>query len=60
MKRRDFVIGSALSLGVAGARAQAPTKLPLLGWLMPTPPANPPQGMPFIDALVTLPHNSDD
>ena len=54
MKRRDFVIGSALSLGVAGARAQAPTKLPLLGWLMPTPPANPPQGMPFIEALVKL------
>jgi putative tryptophan/tyrosine transport system substrate-binding protein len=54
MKRRDFVIGSALSLGFGGAQAQSPAKLPRVGWLIPSPPTNPPQGMPFIDALAKL------
>jgi hypothetical protein len=54
MKRRDFVIGSALSLGLGGAQAQSPAKLPRVGWLIPSPPTNPPQGMPFIDALAQL------
>jgi putative tryptophan/tyrosine transport system substrate-binding protein len=54
MKRRDFVIGGALSLGLGGAQAQSPAKLPRVGWLIPSPPANPPPGMPFIDALAKL------
>jgi putative tryptophan/tyrosine transport system substrate-binding protein len=54
LRRRDFVIGSALSLGLARAHAQSPAKPPLLGWLMPWPPTNPPQGMPFLEALVKL------
>ena len=54
MKRRDFVVGSALSLGLRGAQAQSPAKLPRVGWLIPSPPANPPPGMPFIEALAKL------
>ena len=54
MKRRDFVIGCAVSFGFGGAQAQSPAKLPLLGWLIPSPPTNPPLGMPFFDALAKL------
>jgi putative tryptophan/tyrosine transport system substrate-binding protein len=54
MKRRNFIIGSALSLGLASARAQPSVGLPRLGWLMPSPPTNPPQGMQFIEALAKL------
>jgi putative tryptophan/tyrosine transport system substrate-binding protein len=54
MKRRDFIIGSAISLGLGGAHAQSRAKLPLLGWLIPSPPTNPPLGMPFFDALAKL------
>jgi putative tryptophan/tyrosine transport system substrate-binding protein len=54
MRRRDFIIAGALSLGLAGARAQSSAALPRLGWLMPSPPTNPPQAMQFIEALVKL------
>jgi putative tryptophan/tyrosine transport system substrate-binding protein len=54
MRRRNFIIGSALSLGLAGAHAQSPAGLPRVAWLQPSPPTNPPQGMPFIDALAQL------
>ena len=54
MKRRDFVIGGAVSLGLGGAQAQSPAKLPRVGWLIPSPPTNTAQGMPFIDALAKL------
>jgi putative ABC transport system substrate-binding protein len=54
MRRRNFIIGSALSLGLAGARAQSTAGLRRLGWLMPSPPTNPPQAMQFIEALVKL------
>jgi putative tryptophan/tyrosine transport system substrate-binding protein len=53
MRRRHFIIGSALSLGLAGARAQSSAGVPRLGWLIPTP-ANSPQGIPFLEALVEL------
>jgi putative tryptophan/tyrosine transport system substrate-binding protein len=53
MKRRSFIAGGALSLCLAGAHAQsdAPRRL---GWLMPSPPASPKEGMPFIEALANL------
>jgi putative ABC transport system substrate-binding protein len=54
MRRRDFIIAGALSLGLAGARAQSSAALPRLGWLMPSPPTNPPQAMQFVEALVKL------
>jgi putative ABC transport system substrate-binding protein len=53
MRRRNFIIGSALSLGLVGARAQSSAPMPRLAWLVPTPP-NTPQGMPFVDALAQL------
>ena len=53
MRRRNFIVGGALSLGLVGARAQS-AALPHLGWLMPAAPANPPQGMPFLDGLAQL------
>jgi putative ABC transport system substrate-binding protein len=53
MRRRNFIIGSVLSLGLASARAQSSATLPRLGWLIPTPPGNP-QGMPFMDGLAKL------
>jgi putative ABC transport system substrate-binding protein len=54
MRRRDFIIGGALSLGVAGAHAQSPAALKRVGWLMPSPPTNPPQAMQFVEALAQL------
>ena len=54
MRRRDFIISSPLSLGLAGAHAQSSAGLPRLGWLMPSAPTNPPQGMQFVDALAKL------
>jgi putative ABC transport system substrate-binding protein len=54
MRRRHFIIGSALSLGLAGARAQSSAPTRRLGWLMPTPPTNPPQGIAFLEALAQL------
>lgn len=54
MRRRNFIIGSALSLGWTSARAQSSAGLPRLAWLMPTPATNPPQGMPFIEGLAKL------
>jgi putative ABC transport system substrate-binding protein len=54
MRRRDLLIGSALSLCLAGARAQSLATPPRLGWLLPTAPTNPPQGIAFIEALAEL------
>lgn len=54
MRRRDFIMTGALSLGFAGARAQSSARLPRVGWLMPSPPTNPPQGIPFIEGLAKL------
>ena len=53
MKRRNFIIGGALALGLPRSRAQssAPARL---AWLIPTPPTNPGQGLPFIETLATL------
>ena len=54
MRRRDFIAGGALSLGLGRVRAQSTTSFPRLVWLVPSPPTNPPQGMPFIDTLGQL------
>ena len=54
MKRRNFIIGSALALGLPGARAQSTAGPARLAWLIPTPPTNPGQGLPFIETLAAL------
>src|SRR5262245_34819147 len=60
MRRRDFLAGVAVTLGLADARAQSSGSLPRLGWLLtslrsspqPNDPENP--GALFIDALAKL------
>src|SRR5258708_7840931 len=55
MKRRDFIAGTALALGLAKARAQSSASLPRLAWLITAPPDRPqPAGRAFIDALMKL------
>ncbi len=54
MRRREFIIGGALSLGIAPAHAQSSAAVPRVGWLMPSPRTSPPAGMPFIDGLAKL------
>lgn len=55
MKRRDFIAGTALALGLAKARAQSSASLPRLAWLIPTSPDRPPPTVgAFIDALMKL------
>jgi putative tryptophan/tyrosine transport system substrate-binding protein len=54
MRRRHFIIGSALSLGLARARAQSSAGPRRLAWLVPSPSTGPPQGMPFLEALAQL------
>jgi putative ABC transport system substrate-binding protein len=55
MKRRDFIAGTALTLGLAKARAQSSAALPRLAWLIPAPrDRSPPSGRAFIDALMKL------
>ena len=55
MKRRDFIAGAALTVGLAKAHAQSSTSLPRLAWLIPTAPDRPiPTAAVFIDALMKL------
>jgi putative ABC transport system substrate-binding protein len=54
MRRRNFIVGSALSLSLAGVRAQSSRELPRIAWLQPAPPTNPPQGISFIETLAQL------
>jgi putative tryptophan/tyrosine transport system substrate-binding protein len=52
MKRRDFIAGAALTLGLAKAHAQSSASLPRLAWL--TTNRSQLAGSPFIDALGKL------
>jgi putative tryptophan/tyrosine transport system substrate-binding protein len=60
MKRRNFIVGSAfiaggaLAIGSGRAHAQSSDEPRRIGWLMPTPPTNPPQGLPFTETLAKL------
>jgi putative ABC transport system substrate-binding protein len=55
MKRREFIAGTALALGLTKALAQSSAPLPRLGWLITAPTDRPsPTGLAFIDALMKL------
>jgi len=56
MRRREFIIGTALSLGLAKARAQSSGAMPRLGWLSASPPSNVtnPSVGAFREALIKL------
>jgi putative ABC transport system substrate-binding protein len=56
VKRRDFIVGTALSLGLAKAHAQTSTSLPRLGLLLASPPSQSAQSRPgpLIEALATF------
>jgi putative ABC transport system substrate-binding protein len=51
MRRREFLAGTALILGLAKARAQSSASMPRLGWLMTTSRPVPPNYPAFIEAL---------
>jgi len=54
MNRRDFILGSALAICSGRAHAQSSAAPRKIGWLLPTPPTNPPQGIAFIETLAKL------
>jgi putative tryptophan/tyrosine transport system substrate-binding protein len=55
MKRREFIAGAALTLGLAKAHAQSSAAVPLLAWLLTiSPNRSNPTGDAFIENLVTL------
>src|SRR5579871_932994 len=54
MNRRDFILGSALAMCSGHARAQSSAEPRKIGWLLPAPPTNPPQGIAFIETLARL------
>jgi putative tryptophan/tyrosine transport system substrate-binding protein len=55
MKRREFVVGGVLTLGLGRARAQSSTAIPRIGWLLSSPPDKPqPQWAAFVEALRQL------
>lgn len=55
MKRRDFIAGAALTVGLAKVHAQSAAPLPRLAWLIPTAPDRPlPTAGAFLEALAKL------
>src|SRR5437868_2068042 len=55
MRRRDFVAGTALTLGLARVNAQTPASLQRIAWLLTSPPDRPQaQWAAFPEALGKL------